>query len=202
MSTNEVIILSGGLNYQDGQPQGLSGHSLERTDRFLRYYHENKHAFGSATAFALCAGGYALLADRIEAPGDGTRESPLMADELMRGGVPASKIRIEDESYSTVTNFTFSLKKGLLSAEDYQDDYRLGVVTHPDHFRRVADFASRLAIPESHLEPILTDYELGGHEKRLRYLYQVALVGTEGPEAVERRKWLLTQLRNVLRPAK
>ena len=202
MPTNEVMILGGGLDRQQGQLISLSRHSMERTSRFLRYYHENRRAFDSATAFALCSGGYALLADRTEAPDDGSREAVLMADELMHGCVPASKIRIEDESYSTVTNFTYSIKKGLLSVGDYQNDHQLGVVTHPDHFRRVSDFTHRLAIPQSHIEPILSESELGGRERALRYLYRGALLGAVGVEAVERREWLLSQLLDTISPAK
>lgn len=198
MLTNEVMLLGGGAESIDGQSQ-LSAPSSQRVDRFLSYYEANKSAFTSKEAFVLCSGGYALLASGVDAPAYENREGVLMADELVRSGVPSAIIEVEAESYSTVTNFTHSIEQGVLVPERYQEGVSLGIITHPDHMLRVVNIARQLGI--LNIEQLATEHDLGGQEKILRFLYKAALLGAHDPKTLENREWLLYQPLKAIRRA-
>jgi len=171
-------------------PEGiaLSTASMQRVDRCLEYWSENRRAFDSNEAIIICSGGYGLFAAGIEAPEDGSREANLMADEMIRAGVPHRILELETESYSTVTNWTESMQRGFIDPASYDATHRLGVVTHPSHFKRARDSARRLGLPKSALQKILVaNHSDFWREKPIRAAYWLGSIGAYGEEELIKR---------------
>lgn len=200
--TNQVIVLGGGMERRDRQVV-LSEVSNQRVQRCLGYWTENRLGFASTEAIIVCSGGYGLLAAGVESPKDGSREAVMMADVMMAAGVPHSKLEIEANSYSTVTNWTESIRQGFVDPTAYDAEHRLGVVTHRSHFKRASDSAKRLGLSKEKLLPILvaTDVD-AAREALLRFSYKIGLLGAYGTETLVRREGAINTLLGRFRASK
>lgn len=145
--TTRVMILGGGLEI-DGDRARLSAVSAQRVGRAIKYYtaHRNHFASREAESWLLCSGGYPGLADGMTAPQDSEREGNLMRQALRAEGVHDRLIRVETNSASTVENFLFSRRDGLLLPDDFGAENPLGLVTHPQHMRRAVRVAAAVGI--------------------------------------------------------
>lgn len=201
--TNRMIILGGGLRRDPIDNQvGLSNWSHDRVDRGADYYKNHTEAFLGHEAFILCSGGYGLLSEGVAMTSEHERESVLMAETLKKRGVPEPLISTERASYSTLTNFTFSIEAGLLNPRDFTAHHPLGVVTHHDHFKRVLDFSPKLGLPHDHLMPILVSEKVGGvKESLVRALYRVAMTGARDVATLTAREERINTLIQAVRPS-
>ena len=186
------MLFGGGLQI-DGNHPSLGAPSEQRVNKFLDIFHDNPRPFRSRGAYVVCTGGYGLLAADIQPPTDRKyREGPLMANRLVEHGVPSELIRVEDESTSTLTNLTYSLRGGYIDIGDLSPESPLGLVSHPHHLRRIADIAHKLDIID--VRPIPTP-EADNRKKEaiLRATYQLVLCGAKGPGALKQRENLINQ---------
>jgi uncharacterized SAM-binding protein YcdF (DUF218 family) len=154
-------------------------------------------------AKVICSGGYGLLAAGVEPPKDGSREAILMADCMVKAGVPVAKIEIEDESYSTITNWTESMRRGFIRPDSYDSANRLGVVTHSAHYKRAADSARRLGLTAEKLLPILVAKDTHVlREYGLRAMYTIVSLGAHDSESLISRENILQTVLRQVRPSK
>lgn len=199
---NQVIILGGGM-IRNPEGVGLSAASMQRVDKGIEYWNVNRHSFGSDDAIILCSGGFGLFAAGVEAPKDGTREARLMAGIMVKAGVPHTLIEVEDESYSTVTNWTESIRRGFIDPASYDASHQLGVVTHKNHFKRASDSARRLGFPKNALQGILVhDGAIGMFETGIRLAYALGNIGTHGSEELIKRDRMIADILTLGRKTK
>jgi uncharacterized SAM-binding protein YcdF (DUF218 family) len=187
--TNNVIILGAGMELsEDGTQASLSEPGLQRAHRFIQHYVDNRASFTAEDAFVVCSGGYGLLAAGIERPeNEQLREGTIMADLLVREGVPHSLIRTEDQSTSSLTNLSNSIDIGYITPTDYDPGHKLGIVSHPHHLKRVVMLAGKLGLAKSQLAPIpTTEEDARLKEFVLRSGYRLALAGARGEAAIRR----------------
>lgn len=185
--SRQAMIFGGGTIHHE-EAVDLSPVSTQRVNHFLKEHYDNPRRFTDKSSYVVCTGGYGLLAAGVEAPlQQDWREGRLMADVLVQNGFPSSKIKVEDESISTLTNWTYSLRGGLVDPENFDVENLLGLVSHPHHLYRIEDIGRRLGF--KHTERIPTpekDSQL--KELVLRALYLSSLVGASTAEALEPRE--------------
>lgn len=179
----KIMILGSGFTVgPDGSPLPNRA-GRERLDRALRHNNEM-----GGRALILCSGGYAGAAENMDEPPLRLREAYAMADYLMRNGISSDMIELETESTSTVTNFTYSLREGLI----LPNDGPISVVTHPYHMRRAKLITGKLDLE---LEPVPTDEQDEKRREQVLFrLYQMALLGANGVDELERRERVLLSL--------
>lgn len=191
---DKVMILGTGFLVDPDMNMHPTLRGAERLNRALEYYHDI-----GGRAVLLCSGGYSGARAYIDGtPPSHLREAYVMADYLMsEGNVPHAQIEVEPNSTSTVTNFTYAMRDGLLVPQDYGRESPLGVVTHPYHMNRAAFIAEKLGLT---IQAIPTDEEDNKwRERRLLNEYRIALLGAHGVEAVEQRERVMATLGNMLR---
>lgn len=187
MNPREVMIFGGGVAVHDDVAT-LGVPTQQRVDRFLELYHDNPNHFRAREALVLCTGGYGLLAAGALPPErDEWREARVMADCLVQNGVPPGIIECEDQSGSTLTNWTQSVIGGLITPERFSPDNPLGLVSHPNHLRRIEDIGRRIGFKDTVRIPTKERDSYVGEMAR-RMLYGVALFGVHTPEELETRE--------------
>lgn len=127
----QAIILGRGIEEVDGQWQ-LSDGSMERAQRAIGDYYE--HHYGYSAGVLVCSGGYPRLAENRPPKS----EALLMADELVKAGIPYYLIETEEESTSTLSNFLNSAK--FFNPDQLTPRSPLRVVSHKAHWRRAKFF--------------------------------------------------------------
>lgn len=163
----EALVLGGGT-YRDGSDDNwhLTDTSLARVRRTAILLAEHP-----ATGVVI-SGGYSGASRGEVLEHDRPSEAKLMADDLTRAGFGRNIVGLEEESYSTVTNFTNSIRRGLIVPSDERP---IGVVTHPHHMNRAQDVAKLLRIPIDRYDT--TERDDAATERRLRALYKAAFIG-------------------------
>ena len=163
MPANRIMVFGGGVTTGIDGTISLHKHSLERALKAIEYYDSNEELFSKYTddiqPFILCTGGYGLLSNDFKKEDATEREAELMADYLMEEGtIPKKLILLEQESISTLTNWTMSLRlyKNVLDVNLFKPENRLGLVSHPFHLKRVVYLAKKLGYREDQLELIPT----------------------------------------------
>ncbi len=139
--TNRVIVLGGGLVPDAERPEqlALSPASVERADSTLDYYYAHAAAFAGKQAMIICSGGASAIYDGLDVSklSATQTEGALLADHLLRGGIPAGLIEEEKESNTTTLNIVNSIEAGFLKPEEFDAHNPLGVGTHKNHYLRV-----------------------------------------------------------------
>lgn len=180
--SSQLIILGRGIELVDGTPV-LGQGSQERAEHAAGYYAEHRDVFNEEAARIVCSGGFPRLSDEEFGP---TSEGSMMADVLVKHGVPHQLIETETQSRSTLQNFLFSAP--MLNLDALAEERPLGVVSHAGHFRRAADVAHKVLGSETPLSGLITPGEEGARwqvqEHVMRNLWRVVLAGVaEGDTA-------------------
>jgi len=117
-----VLVLGGGIRQGEVRP------TLQmRLDQAIKYHANNPRALIIVTGGT----GY----------GEEISEAEAMARYLIRNGVPAAQILLEDAAYSTYTNMSYSYN---LIAAHFETPPRVVVITSDFHMFRSAQFAQQL----------------------------------------------------------
>ena len=189
--TNEFILLSARMQRLPDNAYALGSRAQQRADKFLAYFIDNKDAFLEPRARVICTGGWSAVENGETMPEDPRmREANLMAEYLEDRGVPAARIYRETESTSSVENLTKSIRAGYIDPDNYKrgarGERRLGIVTHPHHFRRVALAAGKLGFQQAALQPLVTPEQDSALREAGAYLFTWAMLfGAKGLESVE-----------------
>ncbi|MCA9325299.1 YdcF family protein [Candidatus Saccharibacteria bacterium] len=204
-ATNQVMIFGKQLQpTEDGYE--LSPGGLQRLDRFIEFYRADPTPFASRDAIVVCSGGYAGLASGEAERNIDQSEATFMADYLLGQGIPSGLIETEDTSNSTVRNMvnTFGPESDLIDPSAFSPEYRLGLVSHPNHLKRILMFAGKLGIDHASTELIPTrvsDSTLVEFGIR-NFLYRPLLLGAEGPEQLAARDEFLGKVLSTVRGGK
>ena len=196
MSTNRIIVFGGGTVLDESGHAQLHPASVERAERAINYYNDNKELFIKGSlgddAFILCTGGYGLLSAGVEKPKESDREAVLTADYLIsKGGIPKEVILLEKESTSTLTNWTRSLEiySDILSANLFDETNRLGLISHPYHLMRVVYLAEKLGYTRGIIEEIPTiQIDNQSYENQVLAVYKRYLTDTHTPLEMEEKE--------------
>jgi uncharacterized SAM-binding protein YcdF (DUF218 family) len=194
MSTNRIMVFGGGMIIGIDGTLSLHKYSLERAIRAIEYYDYNKELFNEHTdaghPFIICTGGYGLLSNNVKKEDATQREAALIADYLIKeGGIPKKAILLEQESTSTLTNWTKSLHlyKDLLDVDLFSSKNRLGLVSHPYHLKRVVYLAKKLGYREDQLELIpTTEQDNQDYESHVLDVYKDYLKDCNNPYDMEK----------------
>lgn len=180
--------MGGGIHVPvEGVPQ-LNHGSTVRAECAAAYYSENFTRFISRDARIVCAGGYPQLPEGVPIPDMEHREGTLMANYLLREGVPHRLIEVERNSTSTFTNIAFSIDEGFISPATANKERPLGIVSHPGHVKRAALCAAKLGFRQSGLELVeTTERDNLPLEALWRVVYKGLFLGTDNPQKMLRR---------------
>lgn len=163
----DIMVFGGGIDQK--RNTYLSASSERRAEHAAKIWMTM-----GREATILCSGGYGMRSVDMTITDNTPSEAELMARIIQERGVPEPQIVCESKSISTVTNFTFSLKNGLLLPIDYSTDTPLHLVTDASHMGRVQLFASILDIPSAaHPTPFIESDACWRRETSL-YLAYVA----------------------------
>lgn len=201
--TNQIMVLGNGV-MENRFGLCLTRQGEARANRTIQYYHENRSAFSSREAFILCSGGFSVLAAGVEVEGRERSEAVVTANYLMKNGdVPHNILEIEPDSISTLTNLSYSLKSDetSLATELFDENNKLGLVSHPHHLRRALFFADKLGFDPRGIELIPTE-EKDALVKELILLtgYRALfLFAANQPDDLEKREHMLNQFLAKLR---
>lgn len=185
--SNQVVIFGGGV-FSDELGRGqLEPWSTLRLDRAVDHYYDNQDRFEAEGATIVCTGWQTpgLIDLRTHAS---IREADVAADYLVRAGVPHELVEKERTSTNTLTNLLNALNGEYIKVEEMDVDNPLGVVSHPNHLKRVEMFAKGIGIPGEHIQRIPTKVE--DHRLRefiSRTAWRGVLVGTNSPDEMRRR---------------
>jgi hypothetical protein len=117
----------------DGTP---SQDTVHRAETISDYY----EAYGQHIGRIVCSGGFPA---RLIEPPPG-REATCMQDILVRNGVPARKIEVEDQSVCTFTNFENIAHGGYFDAMTFTPGQPLGLGVGRPHFARARLIAQQV----------------------------------------------------------
>lgn len=190
------MVFGGGTVLEANGNVRLHQASIDRAERTIDYYNTNKELFVGKIlahkAFILCTGGYGLLSAGIEERDACDREAVLMANYLIgKGHIPKEIILLEQESTSTLTNWTRSLDlyPDELDAGLFSQTEQLGLVSHPCHLERVVYLAEKLGYSRDFLERIPTvQTDSQNYESHVLAAYKEYLGDTEDPLDMEERE--------------
>lgn len=140
----KAMVLGSATREKDGTFR-LTAVGRARAERVAELY--ESELFNRRDAAILIAGGYGkCYADRP--PSREQREGKLLANYLMkRYAIPGSALLIEDESTNTIENWQYSMGQH----EEFFDEVisgneRLGLVSHPNHLKRVQYIGEQLGL--------------------------------------------------------
>lgn len=186
--TNQLIVMGGGMHVPaEGAPY-LNHGSIVRADCAAAYFYDNFTRFISNEARIVCAGGYPPLPEGVPIPDLDHREGTLIANYLMKEGVPHRVIEVERNSTSTFTNLAFSMDEGYISPATAVAERPLGIVSHPGHVKRAALCAAKLGFRQSGLELIQTrERDNMPIEAIWRTVYKGLFLGAADPQAMLKR---------------
>lgn len=193
MATNRIIVFGGGTVLGEDGRVCLHETSTQRAERTIEYFNTHKALFGEGAGtnkpFILCTGGYGLLSAGIEGRDPNDREAVIMANYLVtKGNIPKEIILLEQESTSTLTNWTKSIKlfKDKLDARLFNQTNPLGLISHPHHLKRVVYLAVQLGYDRAKLELIpTTQVDNENYERHVLAAYKEYLSGVSNPQAME-----------------
>lgn len=127
-----IVILGRGVD-MDGTP---SQDTVHRAETISGYY----EAYGQHIGRIVCSGGFPA---RFPEP-PLKREASCMQDILVRNGVPARKIEVEDRSVCTFTNFENIAHDGYFDTVTFTPDRPLGLGVGQPHFARARLIAQQV----------------------------------------------------------
>lgn len=128
----DAIIVLGSQVKSDGEPAGPLRYRLERA---LKIAHANPKA--------------TIIVSGGKGSNEPISEAEAMSSYLMRQGIPASRIQLEDQSTSTFENFAFS--KTLLDEMDPRPS-RIGIITNDFHVFRALAIGKKMGYTDAGYE--------------------------------------------------
>jgi hypothetical protein len=187
VAANQLVVLGGGIIFDDYCRPMLHDRSIERADRAIGYYYSEPARFLAHGAMIVCSGGFSngLCAEYIPTP---YREANLMAGLLMQAEVPSSLIETETESSSTAQNLLNCIDLGYINPNNIDPDNPLGVVSHRHHLDRFILLASKVGIHPEAVQKIPAEQEdVASKEFLKRLFYRTILVGVKDPVRLKSR---------------
>jgi hypothetical protein len=127
-----IALLGRGID-MDGTP---SEDTVRRAEAVAEYY----EAFGQKIGRIVCSGGFPA---RFSEPPSG-REALCLEDVLVRKGVPACKIEVEDQSVCTFTNLEKIAEGGYFDNIHFSPENPLGIGAGKPHFERIRPIAQQV----------------------------------------------------------
>lgn len=131
----------------------------------------------------------------------GIPEADLLANELMRLGIPGSVIRVERNSIDTVTNLLFAEKPSF-----FPDERSVAIIAQEAHLRRIMKYIAPKILQRDYVGVIVAAPK-DRDSLLATFFSQIALFGTKKnglhtPQKVYRRVLAMWGLANTLRRKK
>lgn len=151
---NRVMVFGSAARSCDDGTFYLSHVGIARAEKTLEHFFSGEFDARSNESYVLLAGGYGRqLALDGTVPDYAHRESRLMADYLVRHGVPAGKLLLEDESTNTIENWHYSMTRygEVVAPEVFTKQEPLALVSHPNHLKRARYVGELLGFRAAHM---------------------------------------------------